>query len=491
MHNAGQIKVNTCESADNCDFCARTGVRIKRRHLGLRYCATCYAREFKPRACTGCGDTARLPIDQPTAVCRACERRTPCFRCGKVDERRGRTTAEGRACNTCVQRLRPAEPCELCGTPSNRLSRNSSLGHDLRVCPRCARAAHGTCAACGRHRPVEEATDGRQLCRPCREEGERPCETCDRVTPAGYGRHCRTCEATERARRRIGTIAGSVEPGAIAERFAAFGEWLIETAGPEKAVRDAVRHASLFAEIGETWDDIPDYAELVDHFGAEGLRRQRRVMRWMTEQDLVSVDPAIREDGSERRRIAESMERLPKGSRAAVIVNDYCTKLDEHVRAGKLSRRSMRLSMTPAATLLATALAAGRELPSQETLDAVLRETPGQRAALTGFVRWLRETHDIPLALPPRRAATELNQRRARARQEMLALLREGAGGNDFAKRWRTTALRYFHDVAVKRARQVREDDVQMEGGGLCVNIRGESCWIPGPPNGTTDRAEG
>ena len=80
-----------------CDFCAREGVHIKRRHRGLRYCATCYAREFKPGACPGCDRTARLPVDHPAAVCRACERRKPCIRCGRVDDRRGRTTAERQA----------------------------------------------------------------------------------------------------------------------------------------------------------------------------------------------------------------------------------------------------------------------------------------------------------------------------------------------------------------------------------------------------------
>ena len=57
--------------------------------------------------------------------------------------------------------------------------------------PRCARATHGTCAACGRHRPLEDGPDGQRLCRPCREEGERPYETCGRGMPAGYGRRWR------------------------------------------------------------------------------------------------------------------------------------------------------------------------------------------------------------------------------------------------------------------------------------------------------------
>ena len=46
-----------------------------------------------------------------------------CMRCGKVDERRGTTTAKGRLFNACAQCLRTPEPCELCGAMSNRLFR--------------------------------------------------------------------------------------------------------------------------------------------------------------------------------------------------------------------------------------------------------------------------------------------------------------------------------------------------------------------------------
>ena len=150
----------------------------------------------------------------------------------------------------------------------------------------------------------------------------------------------------------------------------------------------------------------------------------------------------------------------------------------------------MRLSIAPAATLAEAGLAAGRELADQQTLDAQLRKTPGQRAALAGFVRWLRETHEIALTLPPRRGATALNQRRAEARQEMVALLREGAGANDFAERWHSTALRYFHDVGPKTTRSIRNDDVETDEDGLRIDVTGQRYWIPSPPDTTAKGAK-
>lgn len=471
-----------------CDFCTRKDVRIKRRYRGLRYCATCYVREFKRRPCPQCGQVARLPIDRPTAICRDCERNEPCLHCEKVDPDRGKTTAGGRICGACAQRLRQPEPCELCGTPSNRLARSSRLGHDLRVCPRCARATNGTCAACRRHRPLETAADGRLLCAPCRDEGERPCEQCGETMPAGYGRRCAGCEGAARARKRVEALGETLAPPGMGEHFRAFGEWLVETAGPEKAARDAPRYAAFFTAIGEAWGDIPDYGTLVAHFGAEGIRRRRRAIRWMDEQGLVSVDAKVREEDSERRRIAAGLGRLPEESQAQRVMVEYHGVLDKRVRTGRLTRRSMRLSLTPAVALLEAGQAAGRSLPDQGTLEALLRQAPGQRAALAGFVRWLRESHDIALALPAKSKTAALRNRRRTAREEMLSLLREKPGSHDFGGRWRVAALTYFHDLTLKAAQKVQDEDIESELDGLRINVGGEGYWIPVPPKAQAER---
>ena len=115
-----------------------------------------------------------------------------------------------------------------------------------------------------------------------------------------------------------------------------------------------------------------------------------------------------------------------------------------------------------------------REFPSRETLDAVLQRALGQRAALTGFVRWLRETHEVALALPSKNGATASRRRRETARQYMLALLREGADAYEIAIRWRTAALVYFHDLTVKASGMVRDEDIEAELDGLRVKIGGE-----------------
>ena len=180
-----------------------------------------------------------------------------------------------------------------------------------------------------------------------------------------------------------------------------------------RGARDAARHAGFFAEIGKTWRDVPDYAALVAHFGAEGLRRQRRPMRWMAEQRLVPVDAAAREDDSERRRIAATMERLPEGSHAR---GGHGRLLRRAQGAGALGKAQPPLYAPGAYTRGGAARGGARgraRTPlSRDVGCATPRNSRTARVARE-FVRWLREMHDVSLALPPKRGGAALRQRRA------------------------------------------------------------------------------
>ena len=89
-----------------CDDCGARNGRIARVYKGIRYCPTCYKRMFKRRMCTGCGNFARLPIRIPEAVCRTCERRKPCVRCGRISDSIGKLTPYGPACKPCAPYFR-------------------------------------------------------------------------------------------------------------------------------------------------------------------------------------------------------------------------------------------------------------------------------------------------------------------------------------------------------------------------------------------------
>ncbi len=479
-------QTSTAEHTATCDDCGARNVRIARVYKGIRYCSTCYKRMFKRRMC-GCGNFARLPVRLPEAVCRACERLKPCVRCGRPaagpDKKIGKLTPYGPACKPCAPYFREPEPCEACGEPSIRLSRKASLGHDFRVCERCARSDHETCAACRHHRPLTNSPDGRKLCAACLEKGEIPCPNCRKLMPAGRGKKCWTCYWTELAIKRIQMDQAAFRLPSMSKRFANFGDWLIQKVGEHKAASTIHKYLAFFLEIEREWQGIPDYEALLKHFSAAGLRRSLLPMRWMEETKLVAPNAAAREADSDRRRIEASLEKLSEGSRTRMILDGYHQYLMRRVAAGTTALRSVRLALSPAAALLMFAETMDRIPPEQEALDGFLRQTPGQRAALSGFAKYLREEHGADIALPKRDSGRAYRMRRKKLEAEMLALMQEGRKGKKMEPRWLGVALAYFHDLPVKTGEKVKDEDVTTDESGMTVRVGGNSYWIPALPS--------
>ena len=262
-----------------CDECGKGSRKITRVHHGHKYCPTCYAREFKRRLCPKCGNYARLPRRDMAAVCRRCAVGRPCTRCGKTDFRVGRVTHSGPVCNSCAKYFREAETCELCGELSKRLTRVSRFNHNLRLCPKCAHADHGNCQTCHHHRLLTVTDDGRRLCNVCLDGGMIPCQECGQSMPAGRGTQCEPCYWRSLLKNRIAMNRAASSVPVMADHFEQFGTWLGTTVGDNKAAITVNRYLSFFLEIEKVWQAIPDYARLIAHFSAEGLRRVRLPMR--------------------------------------------------------------------------------------------------------------------------------------------------------------------------------------------------------------------
>lgn len=414
------------------------------------------------------------------AVCRKCETRKPCARCGKSDYEVGKIAPYGPVCNACAPHFREPEPCEACGTLSPRLTRARRLGHDLRVCPKCARADYGTCAACRRHRHLIEGPDGRRLCKTCLEKGEVPCPACGNSMPAGYGKRCPKCYWSELLDKRIRMDCAALSSPAMGNHFRAFGQWLMGKVGEHKAALTIHRYLPFFMEIERIWKTVPDYGALLKHFGARDLRKALLPMRWMLDSGLIVQDDKAREEDSERRRIATAMEKLPKVSLGRIILEGYYNALMENRDAGGTSLRSVRLALSPAASLLRKADEVGRMPPDQKMLDAYLETTPGQRAALSGFMRYLRDAYNVLIVLPKIDNEKLNRNRRRRLEAELIAFARNGGDKDDFLQQWIEVTLEYFYGLPRRVGRTVRKDQIASDGnGGLTVTLDECHYWIP------------
>ncbi len=470
------------ESKLGCDECGRQMIRAHRHYRGHRYCATCYAREFKPRACSRCGCVARLLRSEETAVCRKCDSDQPCVRCGKTDYAIGKLTDYGPVCNACSPYFRKPENCESCGTLSHRLARSSRLGHDLRVCPKCIIVDHATCRACHRHRLLRPNANGYLLCEKCHQFGEIHCVQCQQLMPAGYGSRCERCYWSELLgkRLRMGYTAFSTQ--VMANHFTVFGLWLLAHAGEAKAAQTIHRYLRFFCDIEKQWADIPDYRALLGLFGTAKLRRVLLPMRWMAESGLVVIDEIAKAEDSERRRIAVIQERFMPGSTQRVLLDGYLEMMYRRLKDEKITLKSIRLAVTPAAALLGvTAESFQNGLPSQKCLDIYLSKKPGQRAAVSGFVGYLRKAHSIEIELPNARSVEAKRRRRKALELELLTLMKHGNNSEPCRMQWVFVALAYFHGVTCAAVRKMIDAGLVQSGSGFVIIFESIEYWLPAP----------
>ena len=426
---------------------------------------------------------ARLPHRHPEAVCRPCEAREPCHRCRRPIERLGKFTAYGAVCAVCAPYYAAPRACDLCGEVHTRLEAVVLDGRSVHACLRCARPTYKTCPACHRHRHLQAAHDGRRLCRSCRELGTIPCPECDEDMAAGCGKRCLVCDGRHRLARKIERHAHAFAVPAMANHFRAFGAWLAVRVGPIKAARTITDHVDFFVDVEHRHGAMPDYAALCEQFGTAGLRQSLLVMHWLEASGLVSVDPAVKKEAALLGQIELVTMRLAGHPAARTILETYRTALMARHASGDLALGSVKTTLMAAAGLLGAAAPRGLTVPDQATLDDYVAAQPGQQAAVSGVVRYLREAHEGELVLLPARDPRTRRRRRQKLERDADRLVDERAAGSDVGRRWYAIALELYHDLPPGRARRLAvTTTVIAVDGGCDLDDDGAAYFIPHLP---------
>ncbi len=264
--------------------------------------------------------------------------------------------------------------------------------------------------------------------------------------------------------------------------FRAFGQWLGENVGEQKAAMAVHRYVTFFMEIEHRWKAIPNYETLLTHFGAAGLRRVLLPMRWMEESGIAFPDPKAKLEDSERRRIVAMLDKFRGGSPERAILDSYYEARLEAMNDGKTTPRSVRLALSPAASLVLQASAMGSVPPDQHALDAYLKKAPGQRAAVSGFVKYLREVHNSEIILPKGKIGDAQKARRRKLEEEVLALMLEDGEREGFTRSWFSIGLAYFHGLPKNVGQAIRMEQIITDDGGkgFYVNWNDQVYWVPG-----------
>ncbi|MBK9497575.1 MAG: hypothetical protein IPO08_24240 [Xanthomonadales bacterium] len=254
-----------------------------------------------------------------------------------------------------------------------------------------------------------------------------------------------------------------------AEVFRDFARWLCTEVGAQKAAVTLLKYLQFFVEVASLGVKTPPYPELLQYFSTMGLRRNLLPMRFFELTSRVVVDEQQKQDASDQRRIEATLSGAPSASCLRELLHQYHGALRRRLAAGKTSLRSVRLSLTPAAALLTIAAESGRSLPTQDDLLQYLSSTPGQWAAVTGFVNFLSVEHGAPLQMPAkteRRSTFRLRRGLERAIAKQLESdLSEPAARAALLE----STLRYFHHMPARVAKQA------VAGGSLTASTDGSA----------------
>lgn len=467
-------------SAPQCDECGCLGKKIHRLHKSRRFCSTCYARLFKRRICAGCGNYARFHIDEAHDLCRQCISTAPCVRCARTGRPIGMITEYGPACSTCAHYFTQPEPCEQCATLSTRLSTVLKGEERLRCCPRCAREDAATCPDCRRHRFLVLSEDGRMRCKLCSSLGKTHCVTCNQEMPAGKGKECDECGWKRHFEQRAYVYRERFEHESVRERFTEFCEWLKENMDIHKAALKLKSYIPFFLYLDGQPLGVPAYGALLEHFQADGLRRMQTPMLWLKEQYDVQADEVLREEHSDKRRIAELIASVPPGRGAGALAG-YHTYLMSKQQVGGTTIRSIRLALRAAKGVLQEESALFGAWPSQRSVTLYLTRTPGQKAAVQGFIGYLNRTYELNLKC-------EVNERavsRARIQQletNLRTMYSSGVEGDALLRQWIKCALMLLHGMSSVNKKTLSFSSWEIKGqAGFNVVMNDQVYWVPAP----------
>lgn len=466
-----------------CSACHKPMQKAHRVYLFKGYCNKCYARFFKPQLCPGCGNRARLPTFHSAAVCHSCVTSVPCMRCERVGRPVGRITPEGVACSSCAHYFTEPRHCEVCNALSTRLSKKIINDQEMSCCPKCASNAE-TCPSCRRYRVLIDGRDGVRECRRCAQLGEIKCQSCGEPSPAGYGAECENCRDRRTFYKRLQMNVQALSRDVFREAYLAYGEWLINKIGPKRAALLINPHLQSFMEMNTQWLGLPTYQQLLEAKGALWIRRAQLPFRWLTEERGMRIDETLKEDITETRRI-EAIVASVASEIGQKVLQAYRVRLESKPNKRANSLRSVRMAMRSAANLVLVSEAAGRAMPSSESLRSLLAETPGVAASLASFISFLNTSFELSIEFPKdNRDAIKL--RRKRSEQVLKSLMSEAANGVDVLDRWPAAALGYFHGVARVGTKGIALTS-DPERDGLFVTLKNKEYWIPLPSTAQVD----
>ena len=441
----------------DCDNCGRQMPNPHKIYKGNKYCSTCYARVFKKRICPQCGNYARLPINDDSAICTRCFNNKPCIRCGRRDRVIGKITIYGPVCNSCSVYFRPLRACSLCGKKTLNLHKIEREQAVEWLCQQCDKENYGVCFLCHRHRKLTISDEnGKRVCNKCKDHRTTSCIRCGHVIPLGRGSLCEKCTWLKTFEKRKAINLAAFKKNTFSEYYSQFCDWILNNLGSNISAIKINKHLNFFLQLEAAFDDLPTADQLINEFSVDFLRRSQQPMKWLKLTFSLDIDVKTKHTHSEKHQIETIIKKSGTNKNNTLILEKYIDTLQCKLANGKTTLRSIRLALRPAVSLLLQCQKNEHLMPTQDDLNKYLRIKQGQKAALTGFINFINKNNQLDLDIK-NISIPKKQTRKTKLEKELLQLTRQKIKDESFLKEWLAISLQYFHNMPLSIAKRLSD----------------------------------
>jgi len=321
-----------------CDCCGQPMTVANAIKDGMRYCASCYRREFKAVSCQECGKVTRTLHGEGPARCKSCRAKNrTCIRCGKQVLKLALIVAGGVVCNACSRHYKEQKKCPICGRLSSYLSRDRKNGFDEPTCNLCRTKGSIYCPVCGRFRqPAGEITDGRVVCVDCLETDGQPfiCPQCGKEGKSQSKARCFDCYEKDQVVKKLSQSQSLLINPWVKGVYTGFIAAFRERISGRTSASHCGRYAEFFKILDASFEDpaTATAERLVAVFGRNGLRRHAIPYGYLVKTGLLP--PTTPDEIADAAALRSQDERLlqVKGTWYAVHMErflEYRRKVSE------------------------------------------------------------------------------------------------------------------------------------------------------------------
>lgn len=468
-----------------CELCGKSVENFKRKYKGKGYCSTCYAYLFKKKRCFQCGDDKRIYRYLEPPICQQCDLEgKPCVRCGKTQFSLGKITEDGPICNSCSKYYRPKQSCSICGKAELHVSKRLKYGEEKPICDKCFNKKHFvTCSKCKqRAAPFVFDLVRNSYCKPCATKPNKNCKICDISMPAGnHSNTCYDCHALHKIKRILKQQENDLSREAH-KLYQDYSNWLLDRREAPFTSRQIVRDYEIFVFLN-SWHSQkhswPTYEEYVKALTVKKSRKHLLATTFLNKQKILSINVKIKSEVGDLDTVTRLHNKIPPGTSLRRYIDGYYKEMLSRYNQGKTSARSFRLAMTPAVAMLELGIQQGTTIPDNKLIKQYIWLHYGQRAAITGFINFLKNENLLDLEIPNQNyfKFTRTQESKERIKQQLISMLRsENFEDCQYIK----LAVEYFHGIQFPNELiQIKALTIVKNNEWLELSLAGQRLFVP------------